>query len=258
MRQLKIACYGKQGSRKTLQISNLIREFGADKVAIVSCESGLATIESAINPNNVIECDSYEDMQKAWGRINKEFNTPDHWICLDGMSRVMTWVANRHLSGADEVFDRLAMGERETDLDDRLKPYLRFLTERGKIDTIKIYGRIGRDSENLLNGWLKLNCNLYATYLEDMTEQDGAKKMPPWGPHVPGQVGLNAVMSSFDYIMRLSYDREGRLVAGLNPASKLYLAKTRDDRALTGRALPSDIVDFDLGRFVTETLRGTK
>lgn len=251
---LKLCAYGRWGSRKTLQIASLIREFGSENVVIVNCEGGLGTIESSVNPANVIRVPDLSELRSAYGRCVKEFNRPDAWVCLDGMSQVMKWIANEQWKGADAYYDQMVSG---LPIDPALKEFGRFITGKDEIDPQKIYGRIGRDSEVLLSAWIRLKSNIYATYLEDLTGSANREKCIPWGPDVPGKMGLNAVMSSFDCVFRMSYDKESRIVAGLNPTGNLYLSRTRDDRNATGLAIPNEIQDFDLGRFITQYLRHT-
>jgi len=255
---LKLCAYGKWGVRKTQAIASLTHEFGKENVAVVNCEGGLGTIESSVLEKNVIRCHSLQDIRQAWKRCNAEFNTPEHWVCLDGMSAVMKWVGNDQWKGADELYDQLVQGRKLEDIEERLRPFGRFITNRNEIDPQKVYGKIGRESEILLAAWITLKSNIYANYLEDMCGTSGREKTVPWGPDVPGKVGLAAVMSKFDYIMRFTYDKDGRLVAGLDPASNLYLSRTRDDRNKTGKTLPKEIVDFDLAKFIVEYLNKEK
>lgn len=247
---LKIAAYGKFGARKTLQIAGLIRAYGPENVLIVSAEHGLNTIRSSITlPEQVVTVNNLEELRKAWKDRIAAFASPDHWICIDGATRIMDWMANEQLSGAEKIYELRARRVPETEIPDALKQYGRYLTDKGGIDTMRIYGRVGRDSQNTLSAWVGLSANLYVTYLEDLTRSDGYAKIPPYGPDVPGQVGLKAVMSSFDYVVRLTYDADGQLIGQLDPASNLYLARTREDRA-AGLTLPKEIPEFDLVGFV--------
>lgn len=241
---LKIAGYGRYGSRKTLQIAHLIELVGASNVLIVSAEHGLGTIRSKVDPANVIVAANYADIRSNWKRV-VEFAKPDRWICMDGGSQVMEWLANEQFAGADRYFEAKARGLEIKDAD---KPFGRFMSDKGSIDAMRIYGRIGRDSELFLASWIGLPCNLYFNYLEDKTESSGYEKILPYGPDVPGKVGLRSVMSSFDFVFRLTFDANGCLVAGFNPASNVYLARTREDRTLV--TIPTEIVDFNLADFV--------
>ena len=193
------------------------------------------------------------EVRSAYAECLKRFNRPDAWVCLDGMSQVMKWIANEQFKGADDYYEQMKSG---LPIDKDLLEFGRFITGKDEIDAQKIYGRIGRDSEVLLSAWIRLKSNIYATYLEDMTGTANREKCIPWGPDVPGKVGLNAVMSSFDCVFRLSYDKDGKIVAGFNPTGNLYLSRTRDDRMAPGaQKIPNEISDFDLGAFVKTSLR---
>lgn len=199
METIKIALYGKYGTRKTLQIRKLVEAYGPERVWVVSAEHGLQTLGDSVPPDHIKVVGGLEDMRAAYAWASK-VAAEDHWVCNDGMSRVMQWVANEQLSGADKYFELVAMGEQES-APDNLKPFGRYMTDRGKMDTMRVYGRIGRDSENLLSAWIRLKCNLYCNYLEDQTS-NGTEKGQPFTPDVPGSVGLKAVMSSFDHVIR--------------------------------------------------------
>lgn len=244
---LKIAGYGRYGSRKTLQIGHLIDLVGSANVLTVSAEHGLGTIRSKVDPANVVVVTNYRDVQTNWKRV-VEFASggPNRWVCMDGGSQVVEWMANEQFAGADRYFEAKARGLEIKDSD---KPFGRFMSDKGSIDTMRIYGRIGRDSELFLSAWIGLPCNLYFNYLEDMTQSSGYEKTIPWGPDVPGKVGLRSVMSSFDFVFRLTFNAEGKLTAGFNPASNVYLARTREDRTVV--TIPNEITDFNLAEFVT-------
>lgn len=241
----KVALYSKYGGRKTLQIGHLIDLVGPSNVLVVSAEHGLGTIRSKINPDNVIVVTSYGDVRSSWKRVS-DFAKPDRWICLDGASQVMEWIANEQFAGADRYFEAKARG---LDVKDGDKQFGRFMSDKGSIDAMRIYGRIGRDSELFLSSWIGLPCNLYFNYLEDMVGGSGYEKTIPYAPDVPGKVGLRSVMSSFDYVMRLSFDNDGRLVANCNPASNVALCRTREDKTLV--TIPPEIPNFNLAEFVT-------
>lgn len=243
---LKIALYGRFGSGKTEQIAALIQRVGADKVKVVSCERGMNTVESVLPKTSVITANNLNEMREAYlpclefARAN-----PDGWIVVDGMSQATEWLANDQLSGAERYYDAKAQNQTVATKD---LPFGRFLTDRGAIDTMRIYGRIGRDSENLLAAWISLPCNLYVNYLEEMVGQSGYEKSLPYGPDVPGKVGLRAVMSSFDYIGRLFYNPEGKLCAGFDSRSNVYMARTRTDRRVV--TMPTEMVDFDIAQLI--------
>lgn len=252
---LKICLYGRWGTLKTQQIDSLIRDFGRDHIAVVSAEGGLGTIESSVKSENVIRVSNKSEMRKAWARCEKEFKGPESWVCIDGMSAVMMWIANEQFAGANEYYDQISIGIPHDAIESRLKPYGKFLSNKDEVDGQKIYGEIGRQSQLMLAAWVSLTCNLYANYLEDMTGTTGREKTIPWGPDVPGKVGLGAVMSKFDHIIRVTYNKDGKLIGGLDPASPLYLSRTREDRNKIGTVLPKEIVGFDLGEFVSKYLK---
>lgn len=252
---LKIALYGRFGSGKTEQIAALIQRYGADKVKVVSCERGLNTVQSVLPKSSVIVANSLNEMREAY-KPCLEFATtnPTGWVVVDGMSQATEWLANEQLSGAERYYDAKAQNQSIAQKD---MPFGRFLTDRGAIDSMRIYGRIGRDSENLLAAWIGLPCNLYINYLEEMVGQSGYEKSLPYGPDVPGKVGLRAVMSSFDYIGRLFYKdfRDPQtnetvtiLCAGFDPRNNVYMARVRTDRRVV--AAPTEIADFDITQLI--------
>lgn len=245
---IKVALYGAYGSRKTLQIGNLIKAAGSGRVLVVSAEHGLGTIRSLLDPSQVRTVHDKAELRQAFAEVKESFNTPDYWVCIDGGSQIVEWIANEQFTGADEYF---SLDARKQAIPDKLKEYGRYISDRSHtIDTQRIYGRIGRDSENLWAAWIRLQCNLYVNFLEDMTGvNDKREKTIPWGPDVPGKMGLKAVMSSFDFVGRLSYDGDGKLVGHFNPKSPIYMARTREDRA-AGIMLPTEIADFDLSQFI--------
>lgn len=242
---IKVALYGIFGSQKTRQIGHLIDMVGATRVYTISADRGLGTIRSKIDPTMVKPVAGLQDLRDAWAIVSEKYNSPEYWVCIDGGSRVMAHINNEQFNGADAVFEKLAMGHQ---VPEHLKPFGRFITDRGRIEAMQVYGKIGRISETLLNSWISLNCNLLFTYLEDMTESDGRKKLPPYGPDVPGKVGLRAVMSSFDYVLRLGYDAESRLVATTRSSGDT-MARTREDRD-AGVDIPAQITNFNLAEFV--------
>jgi len=250
---IKVALYGIFGARKTLQIGHLIDYVGPNHVYTVSADRGLGTIRSKLEPSMVKVVNGLQDLRDAYNIVKEKYNNPEYWVCVDGGSRVMGHIFNEQFNGADAVFEHVAMGK---SVPEALKPFGRFLTGNGRIEAMQVYGKIGRVSETLLNSWIGLDCNLLFTYLEDMTESDGRKKLPPYGPDVPGKVGLRAVMSSFDYVLRLAYDSEGRLTATTRSNGDT-MARTREDRD-AGVEIPTTIVDFNLAQFVQTITQPTK
>lgn len=241
---LKIALYGGFGSRKTLQAGWLIDLVGSENVLIISAEHGLNTIRSKItNTAMILPVANMKEAREAWAKA-QAFAAPDKWVVVDGGSQITEWIANEQLSGAEKFYE---LTKKNQTIPVELMAMGRYL-QRGEINTMAVYGRVGRDSEMFLSAWIGLPCNLYFNYLEDMTGSSGFEKTVPYGPDVPGRVGLKAVMSSFDYVGRLKYSENGGLTAGFDPASGLYMARTREDRALV--TMPKEFSDFRLDEFV--------
>lgn len=252
---LKIALYGRWCTRKTMQISSLIERYGANNVFIVSADKGLNTIGGSFDTTQRWEVGSIDELRKAYHDVaNAIKGQPQSWVCLDGMTRVMYWVSDDEMASADEYARLIAEGQPHVGVPDKLKPYRRFVNAEGGVDMMKIYGVIGVDSKQLLNAWLRLSCNLYATYLEDESSSGGRTKGPPYVPDVPGQVGLKHLMSSFDYVMRCAF-KDGGVTCQLDPSKiGLYYSRTRENRALSGE-LPKEIPAFNLAQFV-DKVRG--
>lgn len=242
---IKLALYARWGGKKTLQIAHLIDEFGAENVLVVNAERGLRTIESKLTVReNVIVAANLADLRAAFPRVQEFATGPSRFICLDGGSRVVTWMANEQLNGADRYYEatKKGMPVPASDLQ-----YGRFM-QKGEINSMAVYNKVGRDSETLWNAWVSLNANIYVNFLEEKTGQSGFEKTFPYGPDVPGKVGLDVVMSTFDFVARLYTDEQGRLVAGFDPAEYTYMSKKRDDHSRA--VLPDRIVDFNLAKFV--------
>jgi len=245
---LKIATYGRWSSRKTFQVGSLIDRFGVDKVFVVSIDKGLGPVQSKVK--HYVEVNSLDDLRKAYQQA-VEFikkNGDDCWVVLDGMSRAMNFISDSALGAADEAAEQMAQGVPVQGLRTEIRPFARFVSSSYQVDTMRIYGTIGVDSKNLLGAWLRLDCNLYSTYLEDMTS-NGRERVPPYVPDVPGQVGLKAVMSTYDFVIRLTI-KGSDCVAQMDPGSSLYMSRTREDQTLSG-PLPKEIVGFNLADFVT-------
>lgn len=242
---VKAALYAPWGGRKTLQIAHLIEAFGAENVLVVNTERGLSTIKSRLTvPDNVVQATSLGELRAAFGKKVRPFATgPDKYICLDGGSRVVGWMANEQLNGADRYYEAMKknLPQETEDLQ-----YGRFI-QKGEINSMAVYNKVGRESETLWNAWVGLNANVYVNFLEELTGTTGFEKTFPYGPDVPGKVGLTAVMSIFDYVGRLTYEK-GQLIAGFDVTSKLYMAKVRDDRN-AGIIVPPTITEFNLAEF---------
>lgn len=254
---IRVALYAQAGIGKTLQIKRLVEVFGADRVIVVSAEHGLNTVRSCLRTENVITCGDMADVRRAWGIVKARFNTPDYWVCIDGGSQIAEWIENEQFIGADRYFELLSKGETPSGMPDNLRMFGRFVTKKGDditIDNRSIYRIIGSEIQNLLSAWIKLDCNLYANYLAKMTESDASgKRMIPWGPDVPGNVGVKKIQSAFDFMGRLTIDDAGKLCASFKP-SRMAMAKSREERDIVG-VIADPIVEFELGKFVQQ-LRG--
>lgn len=258
---LKICAYAKSAMRKTLQIAHLIELVGAERVLVVSAEEGLSTIASRLTiPANILPVASLADFRAAWPAV-KVFagwtarstggayatTDPLRWICIDGGSQIADWVGNEQMANADAYYEFFAKGLADA-APAHLKPYRRYISRDGELNVLQIYGRIGRDMENMLAAWKTLPVNLYVNFWEDMTQNDGFKASPPWGPDVPGKVGLKAVIGAFDYVTRLTLNQSSQLCAQFEP-SPMALCKTREDQ-FAGVKVPAVISDFRLDQFV--------
>lgn len=241
----KVCLYAPWGGRKTLQIGYLIEAFGAENVMVVNAERGLNTIKSKLTvPGNVLTVPSLRDLRANFPKVQAFADGPHKYVCLDGASRVVSWMANEQLNGADRFYE--AMKKNEPQRTDDLQ-FGRFI-QKGEINSMAVYNRVGRDSETLWNAWVGLNANVYVNFLEELTGSTNFEKTFPYGPDVPGKVGLTVVMSTFDYIGRLTYDN-GRLIGAFDPTQKhKYLAKVRDERD-AGIVIPAEIPDFNLAEF---------
>ena len=241
-----MALYAPWGGRKTLQIGYLIKAFGAENVLIVNAERGLSTIKSKLTvPENVLTVPNLAELRKTFPKVIKFATGPDKYVCLDGGSRVVSWMANEQLNGADRFYEAMKknMPQRTEDLQ-----YGRFI-QKGEINSMAVYNKVGRESETLWNAWVGLNANVYVSFLEEMTGSNGFEKTFPYGPDVPGKVGLTVAMSTFDYVGRLTYE-DGKLIGAFDPTEKhLYLAKIRNDRD-AGIVVPGEIPDFNLAEFI--------
>lgn len=263
---LKLALYGEWSTGKTEQIRWLTKLVGPENVLILSAEGGLGTIKSVIErqPEMVIRVNNLTGtirdevakrkaiidgqpmgLRDAWS-VFKDFAAADrnHWVVVDGGSEILSWIANEQISNTEALYDLRCTNRA---IPDHLQPYGRFINDKGNIQMPQIYGRIGRDIENLLAAWTGLPCNLMWNFLEDMTGSNGFEKTPPYGPHVPGKVGLRAVMGSFDFVGRMMR-REGKCVVGFR-STPMYMARVRADWE-AGIKIPNEIADFRLDSFI--------
>lgn len=257
---LKMLIYGDYGRRKTEQLGRLIERVGMENVLMLSCDEGLGTIESLVDYNRVIRVNSWNDMQEARKRAEDEFgNLPDKtskWVLADGVSSLLNEHANMMFDGTEKAYDLRA---KNMPISPDLITFGRYLSKADKIEGPSIYGKVGRDFTRLFQSWKRLGTNLVFTFLEELTGKSGGtyEKTFPYGPKIPGNLGYDAAMSTFDYVIRLWYDTDDArtLMAGTQ-STGMYEARTREDRR-AGVDIPPVIKDFDLARFV-EKIRKTK
>jgi hypothetical protein len=249
---LKIALYADSEGGKTLQIGHLIERFGAENVGIISCESGLTTISSRINPDYVKQCDSLDDLRKAFGWAKERFTRADQWVCVDGGSRVLQWVRDENWGNAEQAAELLMEGKRRDMLSDGLKPYARFVTKDMSLDGQRIWIQVGMDCERLMDAFIKLPSSVYWNFWEELTSKGQYEKGLPWKPDTPGNGAFNSIRRAFDYVFRLT--REGELITAQCSNSPKAFAKKRDDWEIV--KVPSEIKDFNLATFV-ERVQGT-
>lgn len=247
---IKGALVGDYAIGKTHQLGYLVQAVGKENVAVVSCEKGLTTIASLIEPDNVKACASRDDLRAAYGWARDHFDASDKWVFMDGASRAMYWLFDEVLKPAEKVFEATVCGRTVGGSD---RKYLRFLSDRNNLDMMRIYGQHGSDARVFWNTWLSGNWNLMATFLAKETKHDGYASKPPYGPDVPGRVGVDAVMGTFDFVLALDRDNRGNPTARTR-GDREWLAKIRVDR-FAGVEIPDVIENFNLAEFVA-TIRG--
>lgn len=251
----KYALYTKSGGGKTFQIGHLIEAFGADNVGIVSCEDGLGTIETLVTPENVKPCNDLNGLREAYKWATERYAGTDKWVAVDGGTRVLQWVANGQFGGADLMLETVLKGTKAMDLPADIKPFARYLTDKGVIDTQKIWIRIGRDCEILMDAWKRLPCNLVWTFWEEETSRGQYDKGLPWKPDAPGKAATAAIVNTFDWVIRLKREGGKAATALLDPTSIEYIAKHRIDPR-KGIEIPAAIADFNLAKF-HQRIKGT-
>lgn len=243
---LKICLYAKTTMRKTLQIAYLIDLVGAANVLIVSAEEGLNTIASKLTvKENVVSIANLAEFRATFPKLKEFAADPTHWIAIDGGTQIADWLGNEQLVNVDRFYENHARG---LPAPAGLEAYKRYVGRDGEINIMAVYGRIGRDMENMLAAWKSLPCNLYVNFWEDMTVNNGFKAEPPWGPDVPGKVGLKAVVGAFDYVARLSMNAKNELSAQF-VSNHLAIGKTREDQ-FAGVIVPPEVAPFNLAEFI--------
>jgi len=253
MNNLKLALYAAAEGGKTLQIGHLIEAFGAENVGIISCEGGLSTIRSKIDPRYIRECESLDDVRSAWGWAKENFGREDQFVCVDGGSRVLQWVRDDFWGNAERVMEDLMEGKRREMLPENLKPFARFVTKGNELDGQRIWIAVGTACERLFDGFIKLPSSVVWNFWEELTNTDQYAKNLPWKPDTPGNGAFQAIKRSFDYVFRLT--REGEVVVAQCANSPKAFAKRRDDWSVI--KVPPEIKPFNLAEFVN-LVRGTK
>lgn len=252
----KIAIYGAFGSGKTDQIGHLIKWAGAPSVYICSYERGLGPIASLIEPSNVYEIGDIEDARAARSDLATRLkDKPDAWVCHDGASTALQYLANEDFRNLEEAFD---LTYSKKPLPGHLAIYARYLANRDNtsalaMDVQALYGRIGMRSEDWWNGWTaRAPWHTYANFVEEKTEHDARtrQRTGPYGPDVPGKMGLRAIVGKFDAVFRVTREADGSTTAWTQPGP-LHIAKVRADR-WAGVTIPGEIRNFNLADFAAK------
>lgn len=241
---IKIAAYAGSGVGKTALISHLIKSAGIANVGIISCEHGLNTIASLVDPQNVKVCDSLADYADAVKWAEKTFTATDQWVCVDGGSRILQWL------------EQDTFGRTEACLRERLEgvakskdpEYAVYLTSSNAIDTRRLWSKLGSRAERLFNAFVKLPSNTYWTFWEQQPFVDANTRGVTWTIDSPGDGTRKAAQATMDFVFRLTRSAEGKLVARFRNDIVSY-GKRRDDNE-AGVFVPDEIVGFDLADFV--------
>jgi len=258
----KIAAHADPNGGKTHQIRFLIREFGWENVGIVSGEHGLGTIRGDVREEQVFKVTSPEDANAAFKWAKEKYNAPGKWICIDGGSGIMQMFANNHFAKADAAMECIALGGVEAlqkAENQHLKIYQRFVTySRGvwNVDTMAIYGLIGRRAEIFWGAWSRASWSLYANFWTEKVGQGDRERTLPWGPDCPGRMGLAAIRGAFDYIIKLEANNGG-FDAIVRDDPRVTVTKMREDKDL-GIDIPDVIKDFNIVEFVKALTPGGK
>lgn len=248
----KVALFGANSTGKTLQIRSLIEACGWENVGIVSCEDGLKVIRSSIRPEQVKECNSIRDLKQAFAWASEKYAGAEKWVCVDGGTRALQWVAGEIWAGTDAVYTMMATGTPVSELPPAVKPFLRYITDKGAIDGQRQWIDIGRAIDFELNRWVRLPANMYWTFWEDQTSRGQYDKGLPWQTDAPGKGGRDAIYGTFDFILRLTTE-DKKIIATHDPSKRAVRSKARDDWK-GGITVPLEQADFNLAKF-TETLR---
>ena len=247
---LKMAAYGANNSRKTLQIGYLIETFGAANVGIISCERGLNTIRSLLDERYIKVVDNKQQLRDAWKWAADNFTTPNQWVCVDGGTRTIQWLYNDVFGTAQRAYEAVLNGTPKKNLPPDLRAYAAFITSNEELDTGRLWGRLGTEAERLLDSFVKLPSNQYWTFWEELTSIDQYRKGVPWKPDTPGNLSFGAIKGAFDFIFRLVPQGEASTAYFRNPpGNNENYGKTRDDWR-GGVRIPDRVAGFRLDRLV--------
>ena len=247
---LKIACFGANSTGKTLNIARLVEGVGAENVGVISIEHGLSTIASYLKPEQVFVTTGIQHFREealAW--VARRYAGATKWVCVDGGTRLLQWNAGRIWGCSDLAYEELVFnGKRRSDLKDFARYGSRFITSQGEIDGYAQWKEIAVQAESIFNAVIKIPCNWYWTFWEDLTGGDDRKKTLPWQADAPGKGSREAIYGTFDFILRMTY-LNGRPIATHDPNKHEARTKARDDWH-GGVRVKEVMDDFNLGVFV--------
>lgn len=246
---LKIAAYGANNARKTLQIGHLIETYGAENVGIINCERGLNTIKSLVNPKYVKTVENKQQLREAYAWARDNFPSTNHWVCVDGGTRVIQWLYDDVFGTAERAYQAILNGTPKASLPPDLRAYAVFITNGQEMDTGRLWGRLGTEATRLLDSMVvKLPSNVYWTFWEELTSIDQYRKGVPWKPDTPGNLSFGAIKGAFDFIFRLVPQGESSTAHFRNPpGNNENYGKTRDDWR-GGVRVPDKVAGFRLDR----------
>ena len=260
---IKVGIYSDYECGKTREIAKLIQAYGAKQVLVLDADGGLSSIWSHLTDVEVRRVTSLADVRRAYcdifgseiypdgtpcQKLLAHYNSPDCWICFDGVSRAFEWIENDNKRFAEQVFVAV-LADRK--IDPVLAKYRTCVTENDRFDQQKVYGFIGRDIEDFNSAWIKCKANLYWTFMEMNTGYRNRERTKPLGPSVPGKVGLDSVMRSLDFIFRMYWESERCYVR--TRATDEYLARRRNDID-AGEEIPDVIENFNIAQFARQMM----
>jgi hypothetical protein len=166
-----ICFHGLTGTSKTEQIRHLIKAFGRDRVGIISCERGLATVAD-LDPLQftLLDPDDYARLAGKTGELLqlylKRFASAIVWL-QQNHKKLDWWVcdAANEMASIMEQFAALLMDLKK-----------KYVSKKGNPDPRKMYGDIWLKLSKLFRDLQMLPINGYInslTLLEKETERDG-------------------------------------------------------------------------------------